>query len=284
MKRKIRGKIWLLIAGALAVGMLTGCGGTGDQDEFDENVVEETAGALGEDEQTENNGKGLGDRERESQGESTEEGDGMETVESDKPITMADLLNESGNMHGVEDVSSLPETILWFNATYATLTYSNGCNWRIVGGLEPTEDNADLTKALLLSGWNVLTREDALDTVERLTEEGHRGKCRECHRLRQGQSRPCARRKKPQLRRNLFSHRRHCHFARRRSGPDCSLQHELGQPLHHCLPLKYAGDWQRRRSRHRPRQSGAGCNLLRRCLPRRALQRTGDTSSPEPND
>ena len=182
MKRKIRGKIWLLIAGALAVGMLTGCGGTGDQDEFDENVVEETAGALGEDEQTENNGKGLGDREREreSQGESTEEGDGMETVESDKPITMADLLNESGNMHGAEDVSSLPETILWFNATYATLTYSNGCNWRIVGGLEPTEDNADLTKALLLSGWNVLTREDALDTVERLTEEGHRGKCREC--------------------------------------------------------------------------------------------------------
>lgn len=209
MKLKIREKIWLLIVGVLAVGMMTGCGGTENKDASVENAVGETAGASEdgieeqeteekieetaeeaaeekieetpeESEQEENNSKSLGDRERKSQEESSDEEDDIEADESDKPVTMADLLNESGNTHGAADTSDQPETILWFNATYATLTYSNGFDWRIIGGMEPTEDNADLTKYLLLSGWSVLTREDALDTVERLTEKGHRDKCQEC--------------------------------------------------------------------------------------------------------
>lgn len=197
MKLKTREKIWLLIVGMLAVGMMTGCGGTENKDVSAENVVGETAGAAEdeieeeaaeekieetaeESEQTENNSKSLGDRERESQKESSDEEDDIEADEPDKPVTMADLLNESGNIHGAADTSDQPETILWFNATYATLTYSNGFDWCIVGGMEPTEDNADLTKYLLFSGWSVHTREDALDTVERLIEDGHRGKCQEC--------------------------------------------------------------------------------------------------------
>ncbi|MDE6844551.1 MAG: DUF1266 domain-containing protein [Lachnospiraceae bacterium] len=187
MKKKIKRMIWLLFVGMLAVGMLTGCGSTGNEDGLDENVAEETTEALEEtaeeDEQTENesnSSKDLGDRERKSQDELPKAEEDMEAGVSDKPITMADLLNESGIIQSREDVSLLPESVLWFNATYATLTYSNGCDWRIVGGMEPTEENADLTKALLFSGWSVLTREDALDTAERLIEEGHRGKCQNC--------------------------------------------------------------------------------------------------------
>lgn len=73
-----------------------------------------------------------------------------------------------------------PKTILWFNATYAPLTYSNSCDWKIVGGMDATDYNRDFDKAALSRSWNIDDRESALDTVERLLEDGHRAKCREC--------------------------------------------------------------------------------------------------------
>lgn len=75
---------------------------------------------------------------------------------------------------------SLPETILWFNATYAPLTYSNSCDWRIVGGMEATDYNAELCRAILERDWGIEDRESALETVESLLEGGHKEKCREC--------------------------------------------------------------------------------------------------------
>lgn len=72
------------------------------------------------------------------------------------------------------------ETILWFNATYAPLTYSNSCDWKLVGGMEATDYNAEFNRAGLSRSWDIEDRESALETVERLIEKGHKDKCREC--------------------------------------------------------------------------------------------------------
>ncbi len=76
--------------------------------------------------------------------------------------------------------NSLPETILWFNATYAPLTYSNGFDWEKVGGMEPSESNQQLNKFLLSRDWDIEDEASALETVESLKANGHRAKCREC--------------------------------------------------------------------------------------------------------
>lgn len=101
--------------------------------------------------------------------------------EQSKPVTMADLIGESeiGQARKEKNTPDLPDTILWFNATYAPLTYSNGCNWRLVGGWEPTEENIQTTEMLLQSSWSVKDRETGLETVNNLIKKGHRGKCRE---------------------------------------------------------------------------------------------------------
>lgn len=96
-------------------------------------------------------------------------------TEEKKPVTMADLVGETRKeQQGAEE---LPETILWFNATYAPLTYSNGWNWRLLGGLEPTEENRELSKQLLENSWSVYDRETALETTAKLLKDGHRKKC-----------------------------------------------------------------------------------------------------------
>lgn len=93
------------------------------------------------------------------------------------PLTMAMLMGGDGE---TTDSPDLPDTVLWFNATYAPLTYSNGFNWRLVGGLQITEDNKELIDWGLQNSWNITDRTSALEAVERLKEKGHRQTCREC--------------------------------------------------------------------------------------------------------
>ena len=83
------------------------------------------------------------------------------------------------NAQNKED-SELKETILWFNATYAPLSYSNDGDWRLIGGWEATQENKDMTHALLLFDWEIWDRQSALDTIEALKESGHREKWQEC--------------------------------------------------------------------------------------------------------
>lgn len=95
-------------------------------------------------------------------------------------VTMAELMGGEGSRPDQDEAEPLPDTILWFNATYAPLTYSNGWNWRLISGLAQTESNVEIQKALLVSSWEVYDRESALETVESIKTEGHRSKCREC--------------------------------------------------------------------------------------------------------
>lgn len=75
--------------------------------------------------------------------------------------------------------SNLDETILWFNATYAPLSYSNDGDWRLIGGWEDTQENKDMTSALLLFDWEVYDKKSALDTINNLKKSGHRQKWQE---------------------------------------------------------------------------------------------------------
>ena len=90
-----------------------------------------------------------------------------------EPITMAQLLKDL-NAEEDTDMETFPDTVLWFNATYAPLTYSNGMDWRLAGGLTHTYYNESLTKVLLRQSWDVVDRESAIETIEWLKEEGHR--------------------------------------------------------------------------------------------------------------
>lgn len=79
-----------------------------------------------------------------------------------------------------EAENKLPETVLWFNATYAPLTYSNSGDWEVVGGMDATDYNKEFNQAILSRDWSIEDRESALETVERLKKDGHREKCRKC--------------------------------------------------------------------------------------------------------
>lgn len=79
-----------------------------------------------------------------------------------------------------KEANRLPQTILWFNATYAPLTYSNHCDWELVGGMRVADYNQDLVKRSLSRDWGIDDKSSALETVERLLKDGHRAKCRDC--------------------------------------------------------------------------------------------------------
>lgn len=141
-------KFWILIAAMAGTALLlVGCGAAEDEEK---RIPPETAV------------------------ESAEEM--SETSEEKKPVTMAGLVGESRKEQQGE-VEELPQTVLWFNATYAPLTYSNGWNWRLLGGMEPTEENRDISRQLLVSSWSVRDRESALETTKNLLQNGHRKKC-----------------------------------------------------------------------------------------------------------
>lgn len=108
-------------------------------------------------------------------GQEQEDQEDPKDTDSDtkEPVTMAQLLNEM-NGSGSADGEALSDTVLWFNATYAPLTYSNGGNWRLVGGMELSYYNERLNKVLLERDWEVVDRESAMETIEWLREEGHR--------------------------------------------------------------------------------------------------------------
>lgn len=79
-----------------------------------------------------------------------------------------------------KEEESLPETILWFNASYAPLTYSNRCDWELVGGMRPTDSNKEFCQKMLKRDWGIKDRDSAIEKIENLKRNGHREKCRAC--------------------------------------------------------------------------------------------------------
>lgn len=158
----------------LCLCFLGGCGEAADKKNTDENVADG--------EVTNNKTVDEGAADKKDMDDNTADGqapdEGVAVPDGGEPLTMMELL---GNMNEVDgtDLDVFPDTVLWFNATYAPLTYSNGMDWRLAGGLTRTYYNENLTKVLLKQSWDVVDRESAIETIEWLKEEGHRKTYRE---------------------------------------------------------------------------------------------------------
>lgn len=179
------GKVIVIMV--VTASMLAGCGKAGNGDEKEardaaavetESGAENTSAAAVIENAEDTNGAAAEDTDGTSMAEGEmSSGNGSDKAEGKQPVTMAELVRESRSEQ--QEMEELPETILWFNATYAPLTYSNGWNWRLLGGMEPTEDNKKLTRDLLEYSWSVKDRESALETTKSLLKNGHRKKCLE---------------------------------------------------------------------------------------------------------
>ena len=167
----------------LSVLLLAGCGRA-------ERTGEDATAAAG----TETAGaEEAGADQKEAAGTDAADANGIEAAESwesgkaepqdggeEGPVTMADLLRDSGNIPAQTEVPKVSDTVLWFNASYACLTYANGWDWRWVGGFEPTEENAETAKYFLYSSWQVTDRKSGIEVVNKLLSGGHRAECRKC--------------------------------------------------------------------------------------------------------
>ncbi|MCM1267020.1 MAG: DUF1266 domain-containing protein [Bacteroidales bacterium] len=73
-----------------------------------------------------------------------------------------------------ETAAMLPDTVQWFNNTFAVLTVQNGWDLSLYGGLPHDEYGKGMAEYLLESAWEVTDRESADETLDWLLEEGHR--------------------------------------------------------------------------------------------------------------
>ena len=154
------GKCFCLLLTALLLFTLTGCSKQLPEPEEEISRAEEQLPGKSKNQPEQDHADDI-DTEREPEG-----------ADSDGRVTMSQLMgnNTGDSLEGFDT----PDTVLWFNATYAPLTYSNGANWRLVGGLVPNDTNARSTSIGLESSWNIEDRESALEQIKWLQEEGHR--------------------------------------------------------------------------------------------------------------
>ncbi len=73
-----------------------------------------------------------------------------------------------------EAAKALPDTIRWFNASYAVLTAINGNDYNMFGGMKPNKINESMQQVSLEEWWGVTDRETADETLDWILTEGHR--------------------------------------------------------------------------------------------------------------
>lgn len=73
----------------------------------------------------------------------------------------------------VSEAEALPDTLRWFNGTYAVITTLNGGDLNLVAGYEPGEMIEELEKQLLDRDWGVTDRASLDETIDWLLTEGH---------------------------------------------------------------------------------------------------------------
>lgn len=81
----------------------------------------------------------------------------------------ADDASEDKAFEGAET-----DTVQWFNASYAILTYANGQDYNLFGGAEPGKVMEMQYQAMLDSAWGVTDRTSADETLDWILTEGHR--------------------------------------------------------------------------------------------------------------
>ncbi len=80
----------------------------------------------------------------------------------------------SGSGDSSNKDAQVPDTIRWFNASYAVLTAINGKDYNTYGGMEPNAVNQKMQQLSLEEWWGVTDRETADENLDWILTEGHR--------------------------------------------------------------------------------------------------------------
>ena len=73
----------------------------------------------------------------------------------------------------VPEIEALPDTLRWFNGTYAVITKLNGGDLNLVAGYEQSDMMKEIEQAVLDRDWGVTDRASLDETLEWLLTEGH---------------------------------------------------------------------------------------------------------------
>lgn len=80
----------------------------------------------------------------------------------------------SGCIKSIKGINAMPDTVKWFNATFAILLELNECDLGQYGGYIPNEQNKGIQERSLDEYWGVTDRKSADESIEWLINEGHR--------------------------------------------------------------------------------------------------------------
>ena len=97
------------------------------------------------------------------------------SVASDKYDGMLASIRDNMRFEELElpETEPLPDTLSWFNGTYAVITALNGGDLNRVAGFEPGEMIRQLEQGILERDWGVTDRESLDETIDWLLTEGH---------------------------------------------------------------------------------------------------------------
>lgn len=84
-------------------------------------------------------------------------------------LSLAGCAASGGNSAGSET-----DTVKWFNASYAILTYANGQNYNMFGGAKQSTIMEAQYQSMLENSWDVTDRASADETLDWILTEGHR--------------------------------------------------------------------------------------------------------------
>ena len=89
-------------------------------------------------------------------------------------LTVSAVLTVSGLTGCGSSAASETDTVQWFNASYAILTYANGQDYNKFGGAKANAIMEAQYQAMLENSWSVTDRESADETLDWILTEGHR--------------------------------------------------------------------------------------------------------------
>lgn len=89
-------------------------------------------------------------------------------------LTVSAVLAVSGLTGCGSSAAGETDTVQWFNASYAILTYANGQDYNKFGGAKANAIMEAQYQAMLENSWSVTDRESADETLDWILTEGHR--------------------------------------------------------------------------------------------------------------
>ena len=144
-----------VLLGILLVLVLVGCGNTKETGKPEESEM--TVETAAEEEAIEIQGQTQGTQEE------------VTNIDTEG---LKEFVSEDETISAVESAKE-PDTIAWFNAAGAVLTYLNGWDYQIYGGMPEGKTTALISQQLLDGYWGVTDRETAENNMKWLLSSGH---------------------------------------------------------------------------------------------------------------